>query len=87
MEPHGRSFYTPDVDLETFQQLLQRLGAGVDNPVQIVIELLLIGVSVNWCAGVLHGTRGTRLLRGLLVLFVVATLVTPLTDRLRSLGR
>lgn len=62
------------MDLETFQHLFRRLGTGADNPLQVIVELLLIGISVNWCAGVLHGTRGTRLLRGLLVLFVVATL-------------
>lgn len=61
-----------------FDNLFRRLASGADNPLQIIIELLLIGVSVNWCAGVLHGTRGTRLLRGLLVLFVMATLVVEL---------
>lgn len=58
--------------METLQSLWERLS---DDPRAVVVELLLIGVSVSWCAGVLHGTRGTRLLRGLLVLLVGATLV------------
>lgn len=40
----------------------------------VIVELLLIALSVNWCASVLHGTRGTRPLRGVLTLLVVITL-------------
>ena len=69
------------VDLETLTRLFERFGA--DNLYVVVAELVLIGLMVNWCAGVLHGTRGTRLLRGLLVVLVVATLVVrALADQL-----
>ncbi len=74
MEPTPIAFYTPGVNVH-IQNVIDRIASGADNPLQVVVELLLIGLAVNWCAGVLHGTRGTRLLRGLLVLLVVATLV------------
>jgi diadenylate cyclase len=41
----------------------------------VLVELVLIGLCVNWCASVLHGTRGTRPLRGVLVILVGTTLV------------
>lgn len=63
------------MEWDTITNLIQRLQSGTYNPLEIVIELLLIGLSVNWCASVLHGTRGTRLLRGLLVVLVVVTLI------------
>lgn len=66
------------MNLETLENLFRRLASGADSPLQIILELVLIGFAINWCAGVLHGTRGTRLLRGLLVLFVVATLCVQL---------
>ncbi|MFH1748742.1 MAG: diadenylate cyclase [Planctomycetota bacterium] len=60
-----------------FDTLVRAIG-GIQNiasdPIAIV-EMLLIALSVNWCAGVLHGTRGTRPLRGVLTVLVVATLV------------
>ncbi|RMF81801.1 MAG: diadenylate cyclase, partial [Planctomycetota bacterium] len=62
------------MNLDTLHNLLRRLSTGADSTIEIVIELLLIGFCVNWVAGVLHGTRGTRLLRGLLVLLITATL-------------
>lgn len=60
---------------ETLQRLLQRVLHGFNEPWEILAELLLIGLSVNWCANVLQGTRGTRLLRGLLILLVGVTLI------------
>ncbi len=63
------------VSFYTLQNLLERARASPDQLLQVAIELLLIGLSVNWCAGVLHGTRGTRLLRGLLVMLVGVTLI------------
>lgn len=41
----------------------------------VVVELLLIGLAINWCASVLYGTRGMRLLRGLLIVLVAVTLI------------
>ena len=31
------------------------------DPLAVAVELLLIGTALNWCVGILHGTRGTRL--------------------------
>lgn len=70
--------------LDTLDRLWQRLLAGLANPWEFIVELILIGLSVNWCAGILHGTRGTRLLRGLLILLVAATLIVRiLTENFR----
>jgi len=63
------------VNWDTIQRYFEGLGSGAYNPLQVAIELLLIGLSVNWCANVLHGTRGTRLLRGLLIVLVAVTLI------------
>jgi len=75
MEPTEISFYTVTVDFDTLTSLFRRLGTGQYNWWEVCAELVLIGLSVNWCASVLHGTRGTRLLRGLLVVLVAATLI------------
>ena len=75
MEPIGFSFYTVAVYFDTLTSLFGRLGSGSYNLYVVLAELVLIGLMVNWCAGVLHGTRGTRLLRGLLIVLVAATLV------------
>lgn len=58
---------------DLFANLFDRLRS--EDALAVLLELLLIGVSVNWIASVLHGTRGTRLLRGLLVMVVAATLI------------
>lgn len=65
---------------DTLTNLLQRLGSEAYDPWAILFELFLIGVSVNWCASVLQGTRGTRLLRGLLIVLVVVTLMLRLVS-------
>ncbi len=76
MEPATRSFYTVAamIDTDTLTHLFRRLSGGDADWWVTLFELLLIGVSVNWCAGVLQGTRGTRPLRGMLIVLVVATL-------------
>ena len=61
-----------------FDTLVTSIGglrALANDPVAVIAELLLIGLSVNWCASVLHGTRGTRPLRGILTVLVVVTLL------------
>lgn len=55
-------------------RFLERLQSDAYDPLAVTIELLLIGLSVNWCAGVLQGTRGTRPLRGFLIVLVAVTL-------------
>jgi len=60
--------------VDTILRSLGGLRTFANEPVAVLIELLLIGLSVNWCASVLQGTRGTRPLRGVLTVLVVATL-------------
>ncbi len=55
-------------------RVLAPLGGGY-GLVEVLIELLLIGIAVHWCATVLRGTRGTRPLRGLLLLLIAVTLL------------
>lgn len=57
---------------ETLVTFVSRIAL---EPAAVIVELLLIGLCVNWVASVLHGTRGTRPLRGVLVMLVVATIV------------
>ena len=59
----------------TFIKSVGGLRALITDPAVVLVELLLIGLSVNWIAGVLQGTRGTRPLRGVLTVLVVAALV------------
>lgn len=63
------------VSFDTLQRLFQRILNGLSEPWEFLVEVLLIGLSINWCAGVLQGTRGTRLLRGLLILLIGVTLI------------
>lgn len=63
------------IDLTNLPRLIPR---GVDDLLALLVELLLIGLSINWCVGVLQGTRGTRPLKGVLMVLVVATLVVRL---------
>jgi diadenylate cyclase len=59
----------------TFIRSVGGLRAVITDPAVVIVELVLIGLSVNWIAGVLQGTRGTRPLRGVLMVLVVAALV------------
>jgi diadenylate cyclase len=71
------------VSFDTLTSLFERFGSGSYNLYVVCAELVLIGLMINWCAGVLHGTRGTRLLRGLLVVLIAATLIVRvLADQL-----
>lgn len=60
---------------DAFTSLVQRFHGDTVDAVAIIVEFLLIGLSVNWCAGILQGTRGTRPLKGVLMLLVITTLV------------
>lgn len=57
------------------QSLYYRLTSEAYDLPAVLIELLLIGLCVNWAASILQGTRGTRPLRGVLIILVAATLV------------
>lgn len=60
---------------DLLRSLYYRLTSGAYDLPAVVVELLLIGLCVHWVAGVLHGTRGTRPLRGVLIILVGATLI------------
>lgn len=61
--------------LDTLVNLYARLSSDAYGLYGVLVELVLIGLVVNWCASVLQGTRGTRPLRGVLIILVVTTLV------------
>lgn len=65
-------FYTAGTMHDTLLSLLYRVR---DDLPAVAVELILIGLCVSWSAGVLHSTRGTRPLRGALVILIVATVV------------
>lgn len=68
---------------ESLVHFVQRFRGDTVDALAIVVELLLIALSVNWCVSVLQGTRGTRPLKGVLLLLVVTTLaVSVLTVQL-----
>ena len=46
--------------------------------VKIVVELLLIGIVVYWAVSFLEGTRGERLFRGVVFIFIIAALILKL---------
>ena len=60
---------------DMLKSLYYRLTSEAYDVPAVLVELVLIGLCVNWCASVLHGTRGTRPLRGVLVILVGTTLV------------
>jgi len=60
--------------LEAIRQYIQTLRSDAYNPATIVVELLLIGTVVYTVLRFLHGTRGARLLQGLIVLLILGFL-------------
>jgi diadenylate cyclase len=60
---------------DMLKSLYFRLTSEAYDLPAVLVELVLIGLCVNWVAGILQGTRGTRPLRGVLVILVVTTLV------------
>lgn len=75
MESALAAIYTAAVTLDTLIRIFERFRAGMAEPWEFIVEIFLIGLSINWCASVLHGTRGTRLIRGLLIVLVAVTLI------------
>jgi diadenylate cyclase len=60
---------------DMLRSLYYRLTSQAYDLPAVLVELVLISLCVNWCAQVLHGTRGTRPLRGVLVILIGTTLV------------
>ena len=53
--------------------LMERLFSDAYNLVEVLVELVLIAIVINWCVSMLQGARGTRPLKGLLLLLLAAT--------------
>lgn len=53
--------------------LMDRLFSDAYNLVEVLVELVLIAIVINWCVSTLQGARGTRPLKGLLILLLAAT--------------
>jgi diadenylate cyclase len=60
---------------EMLHSLYYRLSSEAYDLPAVIVELFLIGLCVNWVAGLLQATRGTRPLRGVLIILIVVTLV------------
>jgi len=60
---------------DMLNSLYYRLTSEAYDLPAVLVELILVGLCVNWCASILQGTRGTRPLRGVLIILVAATLV------------
>lgn len=57
------------------------------SPWRVALEMLLIGLVVYWVVRFLQGTRGARLLRGVVILLVVLYLVVRLLSGVFGLDR
>jgi diadenylate cyclase len=64
---------------DTLVSLYYRLTSTAYDPFAVLFELVLIGLCVHWSANILQGTRGTRPLRGVLIILVVMTMVVRVT--------
>jgi diadenylate cyclase len=58
--------------IDIFENLRRQVLS--DDPYALFVEMALIALVINWCVGVLQGTRGTRLFKGILVVLIVSTL-------------
>jgi len=72
---------------EAVVSYLQRLRSPAYSPTAIVIELLLIGLVVYSCVRFLRGTRGERLLSGVVLVLLVATLLVKVFAKQFNLER
>ncbi len=57
-----------------FESIFHQLSSVRDEPLRVLVEVLLIGLIIWWFAAKLEGTRGTRPLRRLLLVLLVVTL-------------
>ena len=65
-----------NLDLINFRDFLRSLSSY--DPRQVLVELLLIGAVVYWIVRFLRGTRGARLLKGIVSVLVTLYLVVNL---------
>jgi diadenylate cyclase len=73
------------LDFLNLKNFLRALGAY--QPLQIAIELLLIGLFVYWVLRFLRGTRGARLLKGIAFVLISLYLIINLLALTFDLGR
>jgi diadenylate cyclase len=72
---------------EAVVSYLQRLRSPAYSPVVIAFELVLIGLVVYGCVRFLRGTRGERLLSGVVLVLVVVTLLVKVIAKQFNLER
>lgn len=71
-----------------FFQLLQRLqGYMRTEPYQVIIELVIIWIVVYFIVRFLRGTRGARVIKGVAVLLIIATLTIQVLGRENAFER
>ena len=58
VERPAAAFYTAAAMGDMAKSLYYRLTSEAYDLPAVIVELLLIGLCVNWCASVLQGTRG-----------------------------
>lgn len=69
-------------------QLTQRIiGHLVHEPVQVIVELAVIWIVVYLILRFLRGTRGARVIKGLLLLIIIATFVVQVLARENAFER
>ncbi|MEM9253532.1 MAG: diadenylate cyclase CdaA [Planctomycetota bacterium] len=77
-----------NIDLERFWQLWNRvLGHWESQPVQVVIEVLIIWVAVYVILRFLRGTRGARIIKAVLLILFIGTLAVQILARENQFAR
>jgi len=77
-----------NIDFERFWQLWNRvLGHWETQPVQVVIELLIIWLAVYVILRFLRGTRGARIIKAVLLILFTGTLTVQIVARGNQFAR
>ncbi|HBG28398.1 MAG: hypothetical protein A2Y10_11130 [Planctomycetes bacterium GWF2_41_51] len=62
--------------IDAIIEYLKRVATN--NPLIVIIELLLIGLVVYWAVNFIEGTRGERLFRGVIILLLAGSMILKL---------
>ncbi|MEM1210502.1 MAG: diadenylate cyclase CdaA [Planctomycetota bacterium] len=77
-----------NIDLERFWQLWNRVqGHWETQPVQVVIEVLIIWIAVYVILRFLRGTRGARIIKAVLLILFIGTLAVQILARENQFAR
>lgn len=76
------------MDFEFLRLLIQRVEGHLRNePIEVAVELIVIWVVVYVVLRFLRGTRGARVIKGLAVILIIATLTIQVLGRENSFER